>query len=331
MLISLKKYLFIVYYTLNYKIVQIFRKRYLQHRGLLVGEEGETALYCYSVWMRHIIKSAAATDDTLQPRHIVEIGPGASIGVGITALLLGAETYTAYDAVPLADKKKLLKVLDDVLELIEQRSPIPADDLFPNLKPKLASYDFPSYIYTNEFLEKALCAKRVEEIKHEVRKFINGESCSIKYYAPWYITSNKTEREKPYDFIFSQAVLEHVDDLDKMYNLFGDWLVSGGILSHQVDFRHHKTSFVWNGHWLYSDAEFNYMRGSEDYLINRVPWSGHKFLILENGFKILSESPVMLPSTISLNDVNYSDWALTESDLQTSGIHFVAKKTSDEE
>ncbi|HEX7007424.1 MAG TPA: hypothetical protein VF274_09800, partial [Alphaproteobacteria bacterium] len=60
--------------------------------------EGRTlsARYCYSVFLRHLVmlhRTGAPTD----PRVVAEIGPGASIGAGLSALLAGAETYYGFD------------------------------------------------------------------------------------------------------------------------------------------------------------------------------------------------------------------------------------------
>jgi hypothetical protein len=55
-----------------------------------------SARYCYSVFLRHLImldRVGAPTD----PRVVAEIGPGASIGAGLAALLAGAETYYGFD------------------------------------------------------------------------------------------------------------------------------------------------------------------------------------------------------------------------------------------
>src|SRR5262245_66258769 len=51
--------------------------------------------YCYSVWLRHVGLMHAHGLDT-DPRTLVELGPGESIGVECAALLTGAERYVAH-------------------------------------------------------------------------------------------------------------------------------------------------------------------------------------------------------------------------------------------
>jgi SAM-dependent methyltransferase len=77
------------------------------------------------------------------------------------------------------------------------------------------------------------------------------------------------------DLIFSQAVLEHVDNLDKTYKAMFAWLKPGGYASHVIDFGAHHLSSFWNGHWAYNDFEWRLARGRREFLLNREPFSTH--------------------------------------------------------
>src|SRR5258706_2920262 len=52
----------------------------------------DNARYCYSVWLRHLAHVRAA-GLAANPASVLELGPGASIGVGLAALLSGSSTY----------------------------------------------------------------------------------------------------------------------------------------------------------------------------------------------------------------------------------------------
>ena len=54
--------------------------------------------YCYSVWLRHLVM---ASDGCLfeYPKTVAELGPGDSIGIGLAALISGADEYYAFDVV----------------------------------------------------------------------------------------------------------------------------------------------------------------------------------------------------------------------------------------
>src|SRR5438128_2334723 len=67
-------------------------------RGTVHGTGGtEAASYCYSVYLRHLV---LAYGSGLPTAHnvVAELGPGNSLGVGLCALLTGANRYLALDA-----------------------------------------------------------------------------------------------------------------------------------------------------------------------------------------------------------------------------------------
>jgi SAM-dependent methyltransferase len=114
--------------------------------------------------------------------------------------------------------------------------------------------------------------------------------------APWY--SADFINKESIDMIYSQAVLEHVDDLRRTYQAMGRWLKPGGYISHQIDFKCHGLTDHWNGHWAFSDFTWRLMRGRRAYLLNRQPHSTHIKLLKEAGFEIVCDEKIELPSKI---------------------------------
>lgn len=102
-----------------------------------------TAKYCYSVWLRHL-KLLRETGLETIPKVIAEIGPGSSLGVGISALLSGSEKYYAFDTIKHIDTKKNKELLNGLKELFKNRYDIPDDSMFPHLKPFLKNYKLTS-------------------------------------------------------------------------------------------------------------------------------------------------------------------------------------------
>ena len=88
--------------------------------------EGSSARYCYAVWLRHLVV-AHRHGLNFQPRIVVELGPGASLGVGLAALIAGAETYYACDAVRHANTDRNLELFDEIVALFRRREAIPAE------------------------------------------------------------------------------------------------------------------------------------------------------------------------------------------------------------
>jgi hypothetical protein len=84
--------------------------------------------------------------------------------------------------------------------------------------------------------------------------------------------------------IFSQAVLEHIDDLESIYRNCFAWLRPRGLMSHQIDFKFHGMSHVWNGHWAYPDPVWKLIRGHRPYLIHRQPCGTYREALEKSGF-----------------------------------------------
>jgi hypothetical protein len=126
--------------------------------------------------------------------------------------------------------------------------------------------------------------------------------------------------------VFSQAVLEHVNDLGFTYTALFHWLRPGGIMSHRIDFKCHGTAAEWNGHWLYPDLVWRMIKGNRPFLINREPHSTHLRLLEENGFELACDLPNQRPSSYSLQDFAPHFRVMTEEDRTTSGAFMQAIK-----
>src|SRR4029077_8230053 len=120
------------------------------------------------------------------------------------------------------------------------------------------------------------------------------------------------------DLVFSQAVLEHVDDLPATYRAMGLWLKPNGLTSNQIDFRCHNTARGWNGHWLYSDRTWRLIRGKRSYLLNREPYFAHLQFLAANGFVVAGSQTEKLESCLDRGKLPSRFRALTDEDLTTS-------------
>ena len=258
-----------------------------------------------------------------RPEVIAELGPGDSLGIGLTALLTGSNKYYAFDAVSHAEITRNLKVFDELVRLLKNRTPIPNNIEFPNVKPEVMQHDFPSDILDENRLEISLDEARLKKIRDSICK-INQPESMIKYKAPW-SNSNVIEDESV-DLIYSQAVLEHVDELENTYTAMGRWLKRGGYLSHQIDFKCHRTSTVWNGHWTFSKFLWRLIRGNRPYSLNREPFSRHVNLLKQNKFKIVKKLKNCSESKISRAELAAEFKEISEDDLTTSGVFIQAVK-----
>ena len=295
-------------------------------RKLLARRTGtggtDSARYSYSVWLRHLVLAHAnGLPTTLDA--IAELGPGDSLGMGLAALLSGASRYFAFDVVAHANAERNLAVFDELVSLFRNRTPIPANDEFPRVSPRLDQYAFPTHCLTDARLDAALAPARIDQIRAALRDCTSPGSV-IQYRAPW--QGDQFIQRGSIDMIFSQAVLEHVDDLRGVYRASRLWLKPTGFISHQVDLKSHGTSVQWNGHWTYSDTVWKVIRGKDSWLINRAPCSTHLRLLAEEGFRPVVEVRTSMPSSITRHDLARRFRDMPDEDLTTSGLFVQAVK-----
>ncbi len=284
-----------------------------------------SARYCYSVWLRHLILAHQHGVCKI-PRVVAELGPGDSLGIGIAALLSGAGSYCALDVVKFIRAEQNLKILDEMLSLFEIQSPVPDEVEFPQIFPRLKDYSFPCDILDNDTLEKSLSSTRVSEIRTALKEpaLAGDHSSRISYSVPW--DSGSVLRENSIDFIISQAVLEHVDEIDNAYSSMYRWLKPGGYISHEIDFKSHGITSDWDGHWRYGDVLWRIVRGKRKYLINREPLSSHLRCVESAGFDLKLLSRVQMPMQSPRIELAPRFAQLDDDDLTTSSAYVLAHK-----
>lgn len=291
-------------------------------RRLYARRSGGTisARYCYSVFMRQFVRLNETTGFRLPPT-VAELGPGDSIGIGLCALLAGAEEYIGLDVVPFSNLTRNRAVLDELVTLFTERAAIPDDAEFPRVRPKLSSYAFPHHLLTDKVLDAALARDRLDRLACDLAE---GRGEMIRYVAPW---SGPDQIEPArIDWVFSQAVMEHVDDLEAAYRAFDAWLTPDGIMSHQIDFKCHNSASEWNGHWAASDWLWSLVYGKRPYFLNRQPVTRHRALLHRTGFDILHEDCVFRNDGVPRDRLPTPYRNLSEEDLCTAGAFVISRK-----
>jgi hypothetical protein len=288
---------------------------------LKTGGTGESR-YCYSVWLRHLKNWSRFRENV--PVSVAELGPGDSLGTGIAALLSGARHYYALDAVKYWDNEKNLQIFEELVGLFMQRSAMPADKEYPKARPKPDNYAFPSGILTDSLLQQSLAAERLNAIRKELSDINNPENSFIRYKIPWHESS--VIDNGSIDFIYSQAVLECIEDLDNTFDAMHKWLRGDGLISHTIDLKCHGLTREWNGHWRFSEIEWYLVKGGRSFLINRKPASKYRDLLYQHGFIILDMQNVKMNNRIPRNELAAEFRNMTEEDLTTSGMYILARK-----
>lgn len=279
--------------------------------------------YCYSVWMRHLVKAHEAGLDT-RLQKIAELGPGDSLGIGLCAVLCGVKEYYAFDTKAHANSERNRKILDELVMMLNRREAIPDEAEFPNISPSLREHFFPHHILTDELLRNSLHPERLGAINKTLNDNRSSNIVHIAYVAPWQGVS-LYESGGALDMVFSQAVMEHVEQVDSTYAALYKWLRPGGFMSHTIDYKSHGYTRDWNGHWTISEFLWKIVKGNRPYLINRLPHSTHIEAMKKAGFQIVGE---MKRNSAPLPRHKLSDKyrTLSDDDLQTSGAFIQAVK-----
>lgn len=287
--------------------------------------------FCYSVWLRHLVIAHQSGLNTT-PEVFLELGPGSSLGVGLCAMLCGADRHYALDVIPFAKLDQNLMILDSLVELFMRRADIPSGNAFSTeVKPALPSYEFPRYILTDERLDKTLTKARLKAIQEaltralgEPKTKVRENDIDIHYFAPWQDASVVPEHSV--DMALSNTVLQCVEELPKVYEAFSYWIRKGGCLSNNIDYSSYGATTEWNGHWACSKLEWRLMRGNRLYLLNRQPHSVHVELTRKNGFRIVTEIRTSTEQGITRDKLAKEFTWLTDEDLSTTGALIQAVK-----
>jgi SAM-dependent methyltransferase len=241
-------------------------------------------------------------------------------------MLSGASRYYALDVVPFAYAERNLRILDALASLFEKREAIPGPEEFPNLGPVLHSYAFPHDILPAAGLERALARDRLDALRGLLANPGGGRAGDIliRYCAPWHDAG--VIEAGAVDMVFSQSVLQHVDDLERTLAALRAWLRPGGYTSHQINLSCHWTAPEWNGHWAYGDWAWRVLRGGRAYLINRQPHSAYIELLERHGFEVVSDVRRTDASGIGRERLAPRFRAMSDEDLVTRSAFIAAVK-----
>ncbi|MGH8298547.1 MAG: hypothetical protein ACRES6_04585 [Steroidobacteraceae bacterium] len=275
-----------------------------------------SARYCYSVYLRHLALLHACG---LPTRHdsVAELGPGATIGLSLMALLLGASRVEALDVVRYASRSKNARMLADLAELLRAQAPIPDEREFPEVYPRLPAYAFPP------FLEGAAadCA-RLEAIAAAVKGA--PSDIGIRYYVPWQDCWGRDS--SGVDFVISQAALEHVEDIAAVHRSLAAGLRIGGLVSHVIDFKSHDMTATWDGHLQYGELTWRIVKGRRPYLLNRRSPADHLRAMEATGFEIVHTWRALVPPTLVRSGLpeRFRDWS--DEDRSTTTLVVLGRR-----
>lgn len=249
------------------------------------------ASYFYAVWMRHL-RAVSRRAPGFAFDVVGELGPGDALGLGLCALLSGARRYVGLDRLPFALRADNLALLSELKALFDARAPIPDGREFGHVYPLLDDYAFPHDILDDQRLDAALAPPRIDALAREIRGGLAARPDGmLTYAAPWDAATN-TE-PGTVDLLLSQAVMEHVDDVDMAYAAMRRWMKPSGLMSHRIDYSCHGITHDWYGHWLVSEPMWRLARGKRAYFINRLTHPRQITSMQQAGFEVIAVTPTL--------------------------------------
>lgn len=283
----------------------------------------DNSRYCYSVWLRHLVHAHKFGFNPINS-VVAELGPGESIGIGLAALLTGSRKYYALDVHTYWNTERNLMIFDKLVDLFKNRTDIPDNHEFPKVYPLLDEYRFPSHILNDNLLNQMLTEDRIMHLRSAIKNMDNNSSDEIRFFVPW---DKNTEIETgSLDYIFSQAVLQYVDNIDSTYEKMNTLLRQGAMMSHCIDFSSHGMTKSWNGQWLYSDAEWKFLNGNKKVILNREPKSAHLLTNTNNGFQVLATKDLKKEIESQRTNFHKKYSSLSDADAGTAVSFIVSQK-----
>jgi SAM-dependent methyltransferase len=282
----------------------------------------ESAKYCYGVWLKHLTLLRAHGMATV-PETVLELGPGASIGTGVAALLSGARNYLAVDVVRHLRENRDLALFHELAGLFRARAPRPRAG-FPAYDQYLDARLFPSHILDEPRLAEALDPERLDRLEADIARLSQaGPESAIRYFAG---DDAGEVPERAGDLVFSQVVLNHANELEPIYADCARWLKPGGWMSHQVDFTANGTAAEWNGHLAYGELAWKIVLGRRPYFINRAPVAEHLRLLDAHGFDLVHVIRARGEGGIRRDELARRWRTMSDDDFTTRNAFIIARK-----
>ena len=226
-------------------------------------------------------------------KHVLELGPGPDLGTGLVVLAHGAKSYTAFD------KNRLIyKTPESFYDvLLDHLRALPG--------------------YTN--------AKAAVNNLHK-GNFTEG----FNYIWDPYFSLQKLPSKK-YDVLVSQAVLEHLVDVRKIYEILYYKLTLNAVMVHEVDLGTHTAlirtmdplNLLRYPDWIWNLLKFD---GSP----NRIRMSNYREILHLLKFKDIITTPITVLNTEYVRRTKPNLWSrfkdYPDEDIKTKSFHLLATK-----
>lgn len=255
--------------------------------------ERKSANHFADVWQAH--HSIARANGLKFPKVFAEIGPGGAMGVGLCALLAGAQRCIGLDEFEHASKSLNTEIFRDLIRLGDW---------------------------------SGVSEERINAIELAIKSQPNPLGLELSYKTP--MSAAAEIESSSVDFLISSVVMEHVENITDTYKLCARLLKPGGIMSHLIDFKSHGTANRWNGYWCYDHNRWRKISGNRPYLLNRAPYSAHIEAIAKLPFKIIWTERDTCYDGVARSDLAKEFTYLSDEDLTIRSARILARRLPDE-
>lgn len=242
------------------------------------------------------------------PPVVAEIGPGPNKGAGIAALMLGAKQYWSFEHSEQnsSNRQNNVQIATEIYDALQNdywpnnasteevangTEPAPEDTYWG---PKLGG-DIPFPYYYPSMLQKVdkdTLNDRLEAVLAALEGNNNTEAAIMSL--PAWLDYDQSDQEEKFDFVWSHAVMEHMEDVIDCYCTLTSMMKQGGVQSHQIDHTSHGLADEVNGHYAWTRPFWEKRCATKgDGKINSLPPSFHRAVLTCFGNKIRITSCVM--------------------------------------
>jgi len=179
---------------------------YTNPRTFPISEIQKAVEYDFEVvnnWTLYLNKYLR-TNETLQDKTILELGPGADLGVGLILLSRGCKKYNAMD-------------INNLVNSVPE-------EFYKNL-----------FVYIENSQEKKT---DLDSLRQQLKLTQQGNNDKLNYicHKSFDITIFKDEKV---DYVFSQAAFEHFDNVENTIRQLSEVVKKDGVLIAQIDLKTH--------------------------------------------------------------------------------------------
>lgn len=228
--------------------------------------------FCYTFWLG-LLKYLKSIDNSIRLARICELGTGGSLGVGLSALLSGTDTYYALEIENTINIEDNLRILQAISQFFDDEQAVAPR--YSQINLPIKDFLFPRDILKNTWRDP----RRVKDLENELRDILIKSNDAtgdrmLNLALPWQDSSIQD-----IDFVFSRAVMEHVANPKDVYNRLHGLLKPGGYMFHDIELHSHGITRRPYDHYTIHPSVWKLIEGNREYSLNRLTLDDHLDLI----------------------------------------------------